>query len=112
MGYHSAERGCRSIPPLQPSVCRLPLDKPHVVIYPLTTALGSERTVVPLSTLLMSDTSKLALMLFPKASALGGSGGVNNRFTFALGTKAKLSPSVSVSAERLRRLVTASQHYS
>lgn len=79
--------GCRCFPPQQPSVCQLPLDKPHVVIYPLMTALGSERTVVLLSTLLMSDTSKLALMLFWKDLALGRI--MNNRFTFVRRTKKK-----------------------
>lgn len=48
---------------LRVSMFSSPAAKPHVVIYPLMTTLGSERTVVPLSTLLMSDTSKLALML-------------------------------------------------
>lgn len=81
--------GCWCFPPQQPSVCRLPLDEPHVVIYPLMTTLGSECTVVPLSTSLMSDTSKLALMLFRNHLALVR--GVNNRFTFVRRTKTQLS---------------------
>lgn len=94
MGYHSAERGCWRIPPLQPSVCRLHLDKLHIIIYPLMTALGSECTVVFLSTLLMSDTSKLALMPSQKLWPLQG--GVNNIFTFVRGTKTQLSPCASL----------------
>ena len=94
--------GCGRVPPQQPSVWRLPLDKPHVVIYPLMTTLGSERTVVPLSALLMTDISMLALMLFRKDLALDR--GVNNRSTFVRRTKIQLSPCVWVSVENLRNL--------
>lgn len=88
----------------------LPLDKPHVVIYPLMTTVGSERTVVPLSTLLMSDTSKLALMLFRKDLALAR--GVNNRLTFVRRTKTQPSACASASVEHLRHLVEVRQPYS
>lgn len=54
---------------------------------------------------------KAGFNAFPKSFS-AWRGGVNNRFTFALGTKAKLSPSVSVSTELLRRLVTTSQQCS
>lgn len=104
MGYHSAESvDVFLASSLQFAGC---LSLPHVVIYPLMTTLGSERTVVPLSTLLMSDTSKLALMLSRKDLALVR--GVNNRFMFVRRTKTQLSPCASASVEHLKHLVAVS----